>query len=288
MIRARPFGVKRGQDGGVFDFTGQMRARRGGVFGCNHHHAGAIGQRHARRRDFARAGGGGIFNALRAEEDAPSGGISTQPKPMPAAQRQGRAQAKLPVTAGPNDARHWPMRPDRQRHASPRLFFADNRGFCAGLCLEPDECGPGGWPGGSRRRLGDQRIGPKPDRLVAALKFGIETGSEVLKPQPRPGRVGVAGNHAAQPRPVAPAAWHADLHRQAFARARGKPVQIAGDGQFGGLGFGHGWVLSLMGMVCALPSAVNTGPRGQARLICARLDQGNGSRGSAWPRSSKN
>ena len=48
FIRTWPFGVKRGQDGGVFDFAGQMRARRGGVFGGNHHHAGAIGQRHAR------------------------------------------------------------------------------------------------------------------------------------------------------------------------------------------------------------------------------------------------
>ena len=177
---------------------------------------------------------------------------------MPAAQRQGGAQAKLAVTAWPSDARHRPMRPDRQRHASPRLFFADHRGVRAGLRLEPDQGGPGGGPRRALWRLWDQRIGPKPDRLVAALKFGIETGREVLKPQPWSGWVGITRNHAPQPRPVAPAARHADLDGQAFARARGKPVQIAGDGQFGGLGFGHGG--SSLCRECSAPGLLASTP----------------------------
>ena len=182
LIRARPFGMKARQDGGFFDLACQMRARRGGVLGCNHHHAGAIGQRQTGRRDFTRAGRGGIFDTLRAEQDAPGGGIGTQPKPVPAPERQGRAKAKLPVTARPGDPRHRPIWPDRQGHALPRPFFADYRGLSGRLGLEPDQGGPSDRPRRTLRRLGDQRIGPKPDRLVAPLKFRIETGGEVLKP----------------------------------------------------------------------------------------------------------
>ena len=175
LIGPRPFGEKPSPYSGIFDLARQMRACCGGVFRGNHHHARAIGQRQASRRDFAHAGGAGIFNALCAEQHAPRGGIGAQPQPMPTAQGQGCAKAKLPLSSRPDKARHWPMRADRKRDAVPRLFFADHHSLAAGLRLEPDQRCPGDRPRHALRRLWDQRIRPKPDGLVAALKCGIET-----------------------------------------------------------------------------------------------------------------
>ena len=77
FIRARPFGIKARQDGGVFNLAGQMRCGGAGLTRRDHHHTFACGQRHARHRDFARAGRGIIFNTLRAEQNAPRAWIST-------------------------------------------------------------------------------------------------------------------------------------------------------------------------------------------------------------------
>ena len=102
------------------------------------------------------------------------------------------AKAKLPVAAFPGDLCHRPMGANRQRHALAACFFADDHRFALGLRLEPDQSGPGDGPRRALRRFGDQSIGPKPDGLVAALKFRIEPRRKLLKPQARPGWIRVA------------------------------------------------------------------------------------------------
>ena len=171
--RARPCGAKTCMQRRRLYSPGEMDTGAGDITRGDQQLPGPIGQHEAGMAGLGQAGLP-ARDALLAQQDLARRRVSAQPQAHPLPQRPGMAGGQKQCCLAHPNFSPSAIRPDTHGDGRTRLFLAQHRSGIARHRLQHHQRRPAARPRRATRRIGHNRIGARPDRLVPPRKAMLE------------------------------------------------------------------------------------------------------------------